>query len=352
VTSTGTLPSLVRLYGTTGGTGLDAYLDLVVTRGSQPAPSFDDCAGFVPESSDWTGAGPGIVYSGTLAAFGDNWAGATVDPIASRPEAWTTGETHTYRFDFTLQGGDGAQGLTATQQFTWEARNTTSYSQVVASDGPVGYWQLDESGGSNGADIEGRHDVSFIGDPVLGRPGVRDAGTSVEFDSAADYAQVGDYWDFTGTAPFSVSFWMKPSSTYATTYNGRPVSKENYVNATTIGGWTFILNQNSGGNARKLMFERHDGGSGVSQVTSPGALTYGTWYHVVGTYDGATMRLYLDGAEIGNVASALSLPDHSYPLQFARQGGNRYGGNLDEIAIYDKALSAAQVQGLYGAGRP
>jgi hypothetical protein len=63
------------------------------------------------------------------------------------------------------------------------------------------------------------------------------------------------------------------------------------------------------------------------------------------------MRLYLNGTEIGNVASALSMPDHTYPLQFARQGGNRYVGNLDEIAIYSKALTTQQVTEHYNAGR-
>jgi hypothetical protein len=48
VTYTGSLPALVRLSGTTTGTGLDQYVDLKVTRGTIGSGSFDDCTGFTP----------------------------------------------------------------------------------------------------------------------------------------------------------------------------------------------------------------------------------------------------------------------------------------------------------------
>src|SRR3954447_5903437 len=71
VTSTGTLASLVRLYGTTTGTGLDAYVTLTVTRGTG-ASSFDDCTGFTADATNYTGNGAGVLYSGTLAAYPDD----------------------------------------------------------------------------------------------------------------------------------------------------------------------------------------------------------------------------------------------------------------------------------------
>lgn len=113
VTYTGSLPSSVRLYGTTGGTGLDQYLDLTVTRGTIAAPSFDSCAGFTPD------AGGGVIYSGTLAGYPDAYAAGLVDPDGS----WTSGEARAYRFSVSVQDDGGAQGLNATQIFTWEARN-------------------------------------------------------------------------------------------------------------------------------------------------------------------------------------------------------------------------------------
>ena len=121
----GTLPASVRLYGTTTGTGLDQYLNVTVTRGTiagSPSP-FDSCNNFVADSTNYVGAGAGVLYFGTLAAFPDSYASGIVDPSSGTPETWTTGESHVYRFDVILQDNAAAQGLDAAQEFTWEARN-------------------------------------------------------------------------------------------------------------------------------------------------------------------------------------------------------------------------------------
>ena len=125
VTVAGSLASTVRLYGTTGGTGLDRYMDLRVTRGtySGAEPGFDSCTNFQPDAADYAGAGAGVVYDGTLQAYPDSYASGLVDPPAGGPVSWTTGETHVYRVEVSLRHNLAAQGLTATQEFTWEARN-------------------------------------------------------------------------------------------------------------------------------------------------------------------------------------------------------------------------------------
>lgn len=122
VTYTGSLPSSVRLYGTTAGTGLDQYLDVVVTRGTSTG-SFDSCATFSADATDYVGAGAGVVYSGTLQGYADSYAAGLVDPTSGTPETWTNGETHAYKIRVTVQNNNSAQGLNASQEFTWEARN-------------------------------------------------------------------------------------------------------------------------------------------------------------------------------------------------------------------------------------
>lgn len=123
VTFAGSLASTVRLYGTTGGTGLDQYMDLRVTRGTYGGaePGFDSCTNFQPDAADYVGAGAGVVYDGTLQAYPDAYAAGLVDPPAGGPESWTTGESHVYRVEVSLRHNLAAQGLTATQEFTWEA---------------------------------------------------------------------------------------------------------------------------------------------------------------------------------------------------------------------------------------
>jgi predicted ribosomally synthesized peptide with SipW-like signal peptide len=118
---TGSLAANVKLYGTTGGTGLDPYLNMTITRGT--AGAWNTCAGWTADSTNYIGAGAGVIYSGTLAAFADTWAAGLTDaPTAT--ESWTNPESHYYRIQITVADDNAAQNLTATQTFTWEARNT------------------------------------------------------------------------------------------------------------------------------------------------------------------------------------------------------------------------------------
>jgi predicted dehydrogenase len=125
VTYNGSLSSNVRLYGTTGGTGLAQYMNLTVTRGTYSAtpPAYDSCTNFVPDATNYTGAGTGVVYNGTLEGFADNYAAGLTDPTTAAQETWTSGESHVYRFQVSVQENVAAEGKTATQSFTWEARN-------------------------------------------------------------------------------------------------------------------------------------------------------------------------------------------------------------------------------------
>jgi hypothetical protein len=125
VTFGGSLPSTVRLYGSTSGSGLDEYLDLVVTRGSYSGadPGPGACTGFQPDPVDYTGDGLGVVYAGRLSAFPNDFAGGIGDPPSGTAETWVEGERHVYRLEVSLRHDHDASGLDTTQSFTWEARN-------------------------------------------------------------------------------------------------------------------------------------------------------------------------------------------------------------------------------------
>ena len=111
VTYSGTLlPSDVNLYGVSGGTGLDAYLDVTIDEGT--GGSFASCAGFTLTST--------IFATNTLNNFATNHTNFTNGAGAWLPAA--NPESRTYRFTVTLQDNNLAQGLNATATFTWEAQ--------------------------------------------------------------------------------------------------------------------------------------------------------------------------------------------------------------------------------------
>jgi hypothetical protein len=76
------------------------------------------------------------------------------------------------------------------------------------------------------------------------------------------------------------------------------------------------------------------------------ALTAKTWTHLAATYDGTMVRLYVNGAQASSVAQTGSLATSTSPLQIG--GDNIYGqyfsGTIDEIRIYNVALTQAQIQ--------
>jgi hypothetical protein len=127
VTYSGSLAATVRMYGTTAGTGLDQYTSLTVTRGSfsPSAPAFDSCTNFVADAATYVaGQAPGVVYAGTLQGYPDSYAAGLADPAALTLETWTTGESHVYRVQVSVGDSNAAVGKTATQTFSWQARNT------------------------------------------------------------------------------------------------------------------------------------------------------------------------------------------------------------------------------------
>jgi hypothetical protein len=121
VSYTGSMDASTRLYSTVSG-GLGPYVTLIVTRGTVSAPSFNSCASFVADAPNYIGAGQGVVYSGTLSSYPANWSSGILDPPSS-PQTWHTGDAHAYRIQVTLTNDAGAQGLSASVTFDWEAHN-------------------------------------------------------------------------------------------------------------------------------------------------------------------------------------------------------------------------------------
>jgi len=117
VTSSGSLPSAVKLYGTSpasSSSDVASYLDLTVEEGL--GGTKDNCTGFSP------GGGAGQTYTGTLATFVSTYTDAA-HGLGSFAPTGTTPESRTYRFKYTLRSTapTTAMGKSATATFLWQA---------------------------------------------------------------------------------------------------------------------------------------------------------------------------------------------------------------------------------------
>jgi hypothetical protein len=190
------------------------------------------------------------------------------------------------------------------------------------------------------------------GDEVGGHPG--SSLGAVSFESA--HAGLGFKFDADGegvTIPhdaalngdpsgFSVSFWMRgvhnqPHPLYLV------VDKSHGF--TDFTGWLFQGESGSG----DLVFG-FGTGSGFPAVGAGMDLLDGVLHHVVGTWDGSSMRIYVDGVLRGSLASAPPVGNsRSLNIGYAWGGGapqRWFRGQVDELLFYNRTLSLAEVEAL------
>ena len=143
------------------------------------------------------------------------------------------------------------------------------------------------------------------------------------------------------SATTSISFWVKP--------NSFPASGEVYI--LSNGGWQSrwkISMPNHG----KPVFTTHSNGACCSDLDSGTPLTLGTWTHVVMVHDGLKDIIYFNGAQVNEKNATGALDPTTYPLGIGFDpidNGGFFDGALDELAIYNVALSAAEIAFLYTA---
>jgi hypothetical protein len=143
-------------------------------------------------------------------------------------------------------------------------------------------------------------------------------------------------------AHITVEAWVKRS--------GSPGSWRYIVGKYLLGAWgSYGLYSGDGGG---LSF--YIGSSSyfvLSPVVSPSDIWDGQWHHVVGTYDGSKVRLYLDGAEVGaGTPTTISIYYTEGDLSIGRYGTSwYYSGLIDEVVIYDRALSPEEIKQRYSS---
>ncbi len=216
-----------------------------------------------------------------------------------------------------------------------------SYKEYLASLTPVALWEFEETDGAYAYDTFGGHTASYFGVPEFAQPGASaGTGKSVHLD-ASTYAVIGNPATLAFTGPISLAAWVRPDQIPGDFGNilvqgyGGTDTREIVLRYTTAGGFHFSSYSASGGG------NGLNGSIGVDHI--------GQWAFVVGTFDGSAYRLYINGRRLGPVLD----PDRPQPVQFdwalgARADGSRkFVGFIDEAAIFNKALSAGEVNELY-----
>ncbi|MFC4357169.1 LamG-like jellyroll fold domain-containing protein [Halobium salinum] len=224
----------------------------------------------------------------------------------------------------------------------WTDAGTLRLGYTAEDSSLVSYWALDEPSGSTVRDAVGSNDGTNAGGSIgaagaHGSNGYRFAGTGerVDVDTNMDVAGSG----------LTLSAWVKADS-WNTNGDQRIISK---ATGEQDPDHYWMLSEAQTKNPR---FRLKTGGSTTKLVASS-TVPAGEWVHMVATYDGGHMRIYVDGTQVavkqktGTVSTNSEVP---VALAANPSGAQSLDGNLDEVRVYDRGLSASEVEDMHLAG--
>jgi Concanavalin A-like lectin/glucanases superfamily len=224
--------------------------------------------------------------------------------------------------------------------------------------GLVAWWKLDETSGAAADDAVGANDGTLQNGPVWTTDGRVNGG--LNFDGTNDYVSVADAGAFTPTTSgFSTSAWVYFRSLEVSGSQTRG-SIVNKMHPACSGQWEWGLYAyagNSSGNAPLTFATMTSAGSDLSVAADTVNLTFNRWYHVAGTVDAnGVARLYVDGTLVATGPSAAFPTNTIQPVNIGKHCGSgnqwEHNGFIDDVRIYNRTLSAAEVMKIYKAGGP
>jgi hypothetical protein len=220
------------------------------------------------------------------------------------------------------------------------------------TNGLVGYWNLDEGSGTQAGDASGQGNTGTL---VNGPTWVDGKlGKALSFGGVDDYVYTTtNYGNASSLKTITLSVWFKTSVSSGHKIIG--LENDRTGNSSTEFDRDIYI-----GTDGKVYFRIYDN-SGNKYTTSSKTYTDGNWHHAVGvsTGDNGVIRLYVDG--VLQAETAIGLMYTSYPSSYWRFGSYAYtsvtnassgffSGGVDEVRIYNRALSQTEITTLYQSG--
>jgi Concanavalin A-like lectin/glucanases superfamily len=243
--------------------------------------------------------------------------------------------TYWYRVKATAGGSSSPWSAAA------QATTPKTYSQTIRADHPVSYWRLDETSGTVAGDETVANPGTFVGATALGAPGLipaDPASTAVGFDGASAEVRVGQSGSLNLGSAIALEAWIRPSSL--------PAAGSLRTILAKTGSYALELD------GAAPVFSVYVLGARFALAAPAGTIAAGRRSYVVGTYDGATMRLWVDGTEAASRTLSGAADQTLAGVRIGSWNGRErfFAGTIDEAALYDKALSAAQIAAHAAAG--
>lgn len=163
------------------------------------------------------------------------------------------------------------------------------------------------------------------------------------FDGDGDYITIADESDFDILTDVTYSAWVK--------WNVTPGSVDSWATILDKSASTWNADVRIQHSTNNDYFEWSVSGDWVFSSTSPNK---DIWYHVVGTYDGSYMTIYVNGVNETSDVKTGNINQNNEPVTIGATSVDQFrefSGSIDDIRIYDRALSDTEVNTLYNNGR-
>jgi hypothetical protein len=224
-----------------------------------------------------------------------------------------------------------------------ESANASIIRKPPINLGLVGYWSFDTGkGGLSAHDQSGNGNTGTLTSMDAGSDWVDGKlGQALDFDGSDDYVAVPLVT--TATQNLTITGWVYWRGTSANTilfYNGNTGSS----------GWGVLVNNGSCAAGNKITVL--NGGVSCDRVSSTTILPTNSWTHIVLTRDSTTWRLYVDGVQKHTGTGNPNTPTAASNIGASHSGSSVFNGLIDEVRIYNRALSAAEVARLYRLTKP
>jgi hypothetical protein len=236
----------------------------------------------------------------------------------------------------------------------------SGYSKVVMADRPVGYWRLDETNTSTTAlDTVGSFDGTYFSlgtDLTYGyTSGIpHEIDTAIHATNSATMTVPYALELNPVTGPWSVEFWIQPTSLDVNNFL-TPISSEGNQNfGANLSGWNIY--QHVAGVWTWNIYSGGGGGSFTSEFTD-NPIVPGKWYHMVLTDDGTNMVWFSNNRQVFSIGTkAVGFVPNGVngdptlgggPLTLAVRSDGVFGawdGGIDDVAVYNYVLTPSQIQ--------
>ncbi len=281
-------------------------------------------------SLSWTAATDNIgvtrynVHRSTTSGFTPSTANRIAQPTGTSYSD-TGRPAGTYYYKVTAEDAAGNVG---------PASNQATAVVQPPSTGLAAAYGFDEGTGTTTVDRSGNNNTGTLSNATWSTAGK--FGNALFFNGTNARVNVNDSNSLDLTTAMTVEAWIRPS----------------IVNA----GYRTVMLKEQTSNLAYALYATTDtnradvelfAGGAFEVVSAPTALPAGTWSHLAATYDGSQVRLFVNGTQVASTPASGPIPTSSAPFRIGGNqvwGGEWFSGWIDEVRVYNRALSAAEIQ--------